>query len=116
MDIKENKFYCEKCNYGCNIISRWEKHINTVLHITGKKKIRSDSKEINNCEYCDFQRKNIHQFKEYQLNYHSTKEEREKSKYYCKDCYQIFFSPNYFNKHNIGKKHHNQVKVNQLTT
>ena len=106
MDIKENKFYCEKCNYGCNIISRWDKHINTVLHITGKKKIRSDSKEINNCEYCDFKRKNIHQFKEHQLNYHSTKEKREKeTKYYCNLCDYGTFTSSFLEKHNNTTKH-----------
>ena len=37
-DIDNFKYYCEKCNYKCNIISRWDKHINTTLHNTGKKK------------------------------------------------------------------------------
>ena len=26
------KYICEKCNYNCNIISEWNKHINTELH------------------------------------------------------------------------------------
>ena len=39
-DIENFKYYCEKCNYKCNVISRWDKHINTTLHNTGKKKIR----------------------------------------------------------------------------
>ena len=35
------KYICEKCNYNCNIISMWQKHINTELHITGvKNKVR----------------------------------------------------------------------------
>ena len=38
--MSENKFkyYCEKCDLGCNIISRWEAHIKTEKHLTGQRK------------------------------------------------------------------------------
>jgi hypothetical protein len=48
------------------------------------------------------------------MSVHSTKEEREKSKYYCKDCDQIFFCKLYLDKHTSGKKHKNVVKANDL--
>jgi hypothetical protein len=103
---QEFKYYCEKCNYKCNIISNWEKHINTVLHNTGKKKIRSDCKEFNICKNCDFKTKNNVQFKEHNLNYHSNKEEREKEfKYYCKHCDYGTFAISFIEKHNNTMKH-----------
>ena len=103
---KDFKYYCEKCNFGCNVNSRWERHVNTELHIIGKKKIRSDFKGENICEHCDFQTKNIQQFKEHTLNYHSNKEKREKEfKYYCKLCNFGTFTQNLLDTHNNTKKH-----------
>ncbi len=100
------KFTCEKCDYKCNIISRWEKHINSTLHITGKKKIRSDFKGDRKCEKCDYKTLNIYSLKEHILNYHSTFEEREKEfKFFCKLCDYGTFSKDIFNNHNNTKKH-----------
>ena len=110
--IKENdfKYYCEKCNFGCDIKSRWERHINTELHITGKKKIRSDFKGIKKCECCDFETKNNLQFTEHKLNYHSNKEEREKEfKYYCKFCDYGTFAITFIEKHNNTTKHKRHI-------
>jgi ribosomal protein L35 len=110
-DIENPKYYCEKCNYRSNILSGWTKHINTVLHITGKKKIRSDCKEINTCSHCDFKIKNNQQFKEHILNYHSTKEEREKGfKYYCTLCDYGTFAQSFIEKHNNTTKHERHLK------
>ena len=36
----DNKYYCEKCDLGCNIISRWESHIKREKHLTGQRKKR----------------------------------------------------------------------------
>ena len=36
IEIKEEyKYICDKCNFKCNIVSRWNKHIITELHIIG---------------------------------------------------------------------------------
>jgi len=111
-NIENFKYYCEKCNYKCNIISNWEKHISTILHITGKKKIRSDCKEINICKNCDFKTKNNIQFKEHNLNYHSNKEEREKEfKYYCKYCDYGTFAVSFIEKHNNTIKHKRHLNI-----
>lgn len=42
---KEYKYSCDRCGYNSNIKSSWEKHINTELHKTGKKKRSSDYKD-----------------------------------------------------------------------
>lgn len=86
------KYICEKCNYNCNIISMWQKHINTELHITGVKKIRSDYKGDKKCNKCDYIGKTI--------NNHSTLDEREKDfNYYCKLCDYGTLSKDLINKH-----------------
>jgi len=38
----EYKYNCKQCDFKCNIKSRWEKHVSTELHKTGKRKQRSD--------------------------------------------------------------------------
>ncbi len=107
MDSENNyKYVCEQCNYKCNIISRWEKHINSELHKTGKKKIRSDFKGYRTCEKCDYKTLNIYSLKDHILNNHSTIEEREKEfKYYCKYCDYGTYSLDLMNNHNNTKKH-----------
>jgi len=36
--MENKKYNCEKCNFSCDIPSRWEAHIKTILHQTGQKK------------------------------------------------------------------------------
>jgi len=105
--MNENyKFICEKCNYKCNIISRLEKHLKTELHITGKKKVRSDYKGDKSCKKCDYISKTLNNLIEHNLNYHSTIEEREKGfKYYCKLCDYGTLSIDLINNHNNTQKH-----------
>ena len=71
---KEYKYICEKCNEN----SKWDKHINTEKHKTGNNKKRSDYGGPYKCEICNYETRNNTLFKQYTLNYHSIKEEREK--------------------------------------
>ena len=103
---KENKYICEKCNFKCNTKASWEAHINTELHKTGQRKLRSDYKEPYKCEKCDYETKNITTMKIHKLNKHSTKEDREKEfTYYCKCCDYGSFSKDSFDIHNDTEKH-----------
>lgn len=100
------KFVCEKCNYKCKFESHWNNHINTELHKTGQRKIRSDLKEPFKCDKCDYKTKNITTLKQHKLNEHSTIEEREKEfKFYCKICDLGSFSKDIFENHNKSEKH-----------
>ena len=106
MEEKKYKYICDKCNYKGNIKSDWEKHINTSLHKTGKKKERSDKKEPLKCEKCEYRTKSKAGLKQHNLNWHSTLEEREKEfKYYCKYCNFGTFSVDLIDIHNNTKKH-----------
>ena len=108
--IEEYKYFCEKCKFGCNVNSRWQRHIITELHINGKKKIRSDCKEPSICLYCNFETKNKQQFNEHYLNYHSTIEERKKEfKYYCNLCDYGTFALSFIENHNNTTKHKRHI-------
>ncbi len=106
MEEKEYKYNCENCKFYCNEISKWEKHIETEKHKTGKRKKRSDYKGEYKCEKCDYNTLNKITFKQHELNEHSNKEKREKEfKYYCKLCDIGTFSKDLYENHILSKKH-----------
>jgi len=104
------KFTCECCNFKCNYNSGWLDHLSSNKHLRQGKPTTYIC-NFGDCNHVSLTHWNL---KIHKINNHSTKEERELSKYYCKDCDQVFFSPLYFDKHNNGKKHMNQAKVNLL--
>ena len=100
------KYNCDKCNFKCKFESQWKKHIDTELHKTGIKKIRSDTKEPYKCDKCLYETKNIIMFKQHKLTEHGTKEERKNDfKYYCESCDIGTFSKIVFENHNKSNKH-----------
>jgi len=64
----EYKHICEKCNYRCNFESQWIKHCETELHKTGKRKKRTDYREIEKCKKCNYTTKNHTTMKKHYLN------------------------------------------------
>jgi DNA-directed RNA polymerase beta subunit len=67
-----------------------------------KKVIEKDKK----CEKCNYLTDNKYQLQQHYLNYHATKEEREKEfKYYCKCCDYGTYSKDFIEKHNNTNKH-----------
>jgi hypothetical protein len=108
--MSDNKytFICDKCDFKCKFKSRWDVHINTTLHKTGKKKLRIDYEGLHKCDKCDYESENNTNFKKHVLNSHSTKEEREKQfKFYCKLCNFGTFSNDTMNLHKESNKHKN---------
>ena len=85
---EEYKYYCDKCKFYTNVKVKYTKHLDTSLHITGKRKPRSDRKqEIYKCNKCDYSSKTENNYKSHYLNNHGTKEEKKKGfKYYCEKC------------------------------
>ena len=103
---QENKFVCEKCNYKCNFNSQWTKHCDTELHKTGKRKKRTDKKEVGKCKQCNYETNGYTTMLKHILNKHSTKEERKnKFKHYCELCDFGTFSKDTFEVHNNSEKH-----------
>lgn len=102
----EYKYICEKCNYKCNFISQWNNHCNTEFHKIGKRKTRTDKKEVGKCKNCDYNTTNYTNMLKHILNKHSTREERkEKFKYYCELCDFGSFSKDTIEVHNNSEKH-----------
>ena len=87
MEKEDYTFYCDKCRYGCKFKSEYDKHCDTGLHKTGKRKPRSDKKEDNyKCKQCDYETHNIGNYKIHVLNNHSDEKTRIKSfKHYVKN-------------------------------
>lgn len=108
----EYKYQCTKCNFYTNYKSVWARHINTVLHKTGKKKIRSDKISAKKCIKCDYKSRTNTNMKQHILINHGTKKEREKEfTYYCKYCDYGTFSKPLYKIHRQTKKHNNIVEL-----
>jgi len=97
--MEEYKFRCETCNYSTNIKVHWHTHIMSDRHN------RNGQKKISKCELCTYESVSHWNVKLHILSKHSTKEEREKHKYYCNICDTAFFCNLYMEKHMNGQKH-----------
>ena len=104
------KFTCAWCNFKCQYNSGW------LDHISSKKHLRQGKPVIYKCDIpdCVYESPTHWNLKVHKMNNHSTKEEKAMSKYYCNECSQVFFTNVYKDRHLVGKRHINQVKINAL--
>lgn len=110
--MEEYKYICEQCNFKVNTKARWESHLATELHKTGQRKKRSDYKEPMKCAHCDYTSKNKTTLNTHILNYHKTKEDRQKEfRYYCQNCDFGTFSKDIMDKHNDTEKHKHIISL-----
>ena len=98
-------FYCKHCDYTTNKPSDWLKHVDTQKHK------RLGEKKTHSCNNCEYECKTSWNMKLHTLTQHSSKEEREKQKYYCSDCDIVFFTLSSKNSHIDGIKHKNYVEA-----
>lgn len=116
---KDYKFYCEKCEFGTNFNSHYERHLSGNKHINGKRKERCDKEKPRveeyvsyKCEICNVIYDHITNYKTHNLNHHSTIEVREKEfPFYCKACDMGTFSKSKFEKHCEMKIHINKMNL-----
>ena len=75
--IQKMPHICNKCNYTTNRLDSYKKHCDSMLHMTGKRKVRSD-KLIDNykCEKCNYQSNHKVNMKIHILRNHGSKEEK----------------------------------------
>lgn len=111
MENNELKYKCEKCNYLTNYKSSYDKHLRSILHQTGEKKIRSDKKE-NKCDRCEKSFSSQQSLKNHILNKHldvkkeiNIKKEITEYKHYCKYCNLGSDIKSNYEKHLESKKH-----------
>jgi hypothetical protein len=84
-------------------------HLKTTLHLTGKRKERSD-RVAYKCDHCIYESHNKNNYLTHVLNNHSTREERERGyKFYCKKCDFGVFTKTAYDLHLTKKKH--QIKT-----
>jgi hypothetical protein len=100
-EVKEG-YYCYLCEYTTEKNSDWLKHQNTKRHL------RNGKPKTTTCSICEFSTSTHWNLKLHILSHHSTKEERQKYKYYCEVCDLVFFCSTYKNKHISGKFHKNR--------
>lgn len=99
------KYTCQCCSYNTNIRTSWH------LHIMSDKHNRNGEKKSTKCELCEYESVSHWNVKLHMLSKHSTKEEREKHKYYCNICDTAFVCNIYMDKHMAGKKHLKNSKL-----
>jgi len=112
MEEVEYKYICSKCNYKTNIKSSYDKHIKSILHITGKRKARCDKKkDIYICDKCEYRSTNEYNYKCHYLNNHSSIDEKKRGfKYYCEKCNFGTFIKYCYNLHLNTLKHKIKAK------
>ena len=107
MEDKKN-FTCELCQFNTYKPSDWIKHIDTAKHK------RNGAKKPRKCDICNMEFFSHWNLKYHNLTSHSTIEERQQQKYYCKDCDQVFFCSLYMDTHMNGRKHKTYVLALKL--
>lgn len=104
------EYVCEKCNYKTEIKSCYEKHLNTELHKTGKRKIRTDKKVIEQCPHCDYTSKVNTDMQTHLIRHLSEEEQKKKFNYYCDHCKIGYLYESQYNLHIVSTKHKNNIK------
>ena len=102
-----SELYCKLCEYKTIINADWLRHINTQKHK------RNGQKKSTKCDLCEYESISHWNIKMHKIQIHSSKEEKSKCKYYCKDCDIVLMCSAYMDKHTNGKHHKNQVLVNK---
>ena len=107
---ENKKFYCEKCNFSTDFKYTYNEHLQTILHQTGKRKVRCDKnkpKKTYVCNQCNFfDTVNKINYQTHMLNNHSTLEERKNGfTFYCSFCDFGTFDQLVMIKHEESKKH-----------
>jgi len=85
----ENKFFCNKCSFTCNLSEKLEEHVKNENHIVEKKRNKRSIAfdELLECKYCDYITRVPTTFKQHYLTRHATVEEKRKGfTYYCETC------------------------------
>ena len=112
---EEYNYICDKCNFKCKYKSAWDKHTNTELHKTGKRKQRNDIKEPFKCENCDYTTKHNLLIRQHILNEHSTIKDREANfRYYCSICDYGTFTKELYDRHINSIRHKKYIQRHNI--
>ena len=110
----ETKYYCFKCDKDLKYKSRYELHLQTYLHKTGKRKPRCDKQEKKDyrCDHCEYSTPQKKLLKNHVLCNHKTFEDRKNEyDFFCEVCDYGSFDKKQFDKHLETKKHKNKSHI-----
>jgi len=110
----ETKYYCFKCDKDLKYKSRYELHLQTYLHKTGKRKPRCDKQEKKDyrCDHCEYSTPQKKLLKNHVLCNHKTFEDRKNEyDFFCEVCDYGSFDKKQFDKHLETKKHKNRSLI-----
>jgi hypothetical protein len=110
MEELNNKYICDKCNYKTNLKSSYDKHLLSMLHLTGKRKTRKDKKaDVYKCKICNYASYSEYNYKTHVLNNHEPIDERKKQfTFYCENCNFGTFIKSCYDLHLETQKHKNK--------
>ena len=111
--MDKNEYICEKCDFKTSIKNRYDKHLKTELHKTGKRKTRKDKKLPDKCPHCEYKSKTYASMNAHIISNHMTQDEQKKNfKFYCNDCKSGYLYKSLYNIHLLSTKHKNKEEQN----
>ena len=106
MDINGVLKIKKKCKYKTEIKNSYDKHLTTQLHITGKRKTRSDKKIPDKCPHCLYTTKVNTDMQTHIISKHMTPEEQKKKfTFYCDYCKSGVLYKSQYKRHLESIKH-----------
>jgi len=97
------EYTCEPCNF------KTLRHYDIESFYKSKLHERNGQPKTTKCNECDYNATTHWLVVKHKIVNHSTIEERQKQKYYCKICDVVFFSPLYRDAHLHSNKHKKYV-------
>lgn len=110
MSIKNQEYVCEKCHFITEYKNSYELHLQSQLHLTGRRKVRKDKKIPDKCPHCLYTTKVKTSMDTHIIRHHmSPEEQKEKMNFYCEHCNVGTSSEAQFIRHNNAKRHKNKL-------
>lgn len=106
-EMNMTEYNCISCNYTSLRKGDFDKHCKSTLHLTGKRKARSDKLSDGYvCILCNYKTINKLNYDQHILNNHSSAEDKKnKFKYFCEKCNFGINTENLYKKHCDTNKH-----------
>jgi hypothetical protein len=110
MSIENKEYICEKCNFRTYYNNSYKKHLQSQLHLTGRRKERGDKVIPDRCPHCLYTTKVNTAMQTHIIRNHMTQEEqKEKLKFYCDHCKLGTLSKAQFDRHLQSTRHKNKL-------
>lgn len=110
MVLENEEYICNKCNFRTYFKQSYKNHLQTQLHLTGKRKERKDKKILDKCPHCLYKTKAYTAMETHIIRNHmSPEEQKEKFTYYCDYCKVGTLSKAQYDRHLKSKRHNEKL-------